>query len=217
MDAARPHRLRWLDQPVRRRRTGPVCRPDTERVSPVTRAASVRTSWLVVLAVVTGASLVLSGCSDSAAPGQSKPASALTAQLPAGWRTHVYGTAALSVPASWTVALDASCPPSAKYGTLFLGGPRYPGISCPAALESGPAITVTHLDLTGPGSQPTSPNCNPHTVNHLRVFVGPCPSADIVNGGLTTWTIPALGIQVSAVTTDDVYTGARIDTLVGKV
>jgi hypothetical protein len=182
----------------------------------VTRAASVRTSWLVVL-VVTGASLVLSGCSSSAAPGQSKPAPSLTAQLPSGWRTHVYGKAALSVPASWVVVLDASCPPSAKYGTLFLGGLRYPGISCPAALGSGPAITVTHLGLTGPGSQPTSPNCNPHTVNHLRVFVGPCATADIVNGGLTIWTIPTFGIQVSAVTNDDVYTGARTDTLVGKV
>lgn len=186
-------------------------------MSSVTRVAPVRAPWLVVLAVVAGAGLILSGCSSSASPEQSKPASSLAAQLPNGWRTQVYGKAAISVPANWTVVLDASCPPSSKYGTLFLGGPRIPGISCPAPLGSGPAITVMQLGQLGLGSQPVSPNCNPHTVNHLRVFVGPCPASDHVNGGLTTWTIPALGIQVSAGTNDNVYTGVSIDTLVGKV
>lgn len=181
----------------------------------MTRAAPVRASRRVVLVVVAGASLVLAGCSSSDAPGQPTSASSLTAQLPNGWRTQVYGKAALSVPANWTVALDAACPPNAASGTLYLGRPPNPTFSCPATHVSHATVTVTSLGMPGLGNPPGTAGCSPQTVNQLRVFVGPCDRSGNP-GGTTTWTIPALGVQVVATTSDLTYTGVRTDSVVGR-
>jgi|GEM_PF-1610374 len=186
-------------------------------MSSVTRAGGVGASLLAVLAVVIGAGSALTGCSSPASTGKATVASTDPVQLPTGWSTHVYGKAAISVPARWAVVLDANCPPPSRVGTLFLGGPRDPGVFCPAALSSGPTVTVTNLGSPGPGTGPALPNgCRPITVNHLRVFVDPCDGTTNTSG-LTTWTIPALGTQVVATTSDNSSAGSQIVTEVGKV
>ena len=183
----------------------------------MTRVGGVGASALAVLAVVIGAGLALTGCSSPAPTGKAAVASTDPVRVPTGWSTHVYGRAAISVPPTWTVVLDANCPSATQVGTLFLGGPWDPGLFCPAALSSGPSVTVTNLGMPGIGTGPAQQNdCNPTTVNHLRVFVGPCERTRNA-GGLTTWTIPALGSQVVATTSGGGTAGSPTGTVVDKV
>jgi len=183
----------------------------------MTRPGGVGTATLVVLAVVIGAGLALTGCSGPAPTGTATVASTDPARVPTGWSTHVYGKAAVSVPATWSVELDANCPSATQVGTLFLGGPRDPGLFCPFYRLSGPTVTVTNVGLPGLGSGPAQQDaCNPITVNHLRVFVGPCERTRNA-GGMTTWTIPALGAQAVAITSESGSTGSRAGTVVDEV
>jgi len=116
------------------------------------------------------------------------------------------------------VLLDADCPSFSDHGTLYLGGPQVPGMGCTASGGSGPQITITHTTASiGQAGDSSRSGCTHIWVNGLQVVVGPCASADVVAGGLTTWTIPALRVQVAAVTADNSYTGTRTDTEVGKI
>ena len=181
------------------------------------RVGGVGASVLAVLAVVIGAGPTVTGCSSPAPTDKATVAATDPVQVPTGWSTHVYGKAALSVPATWSVVLDANCPSATQAGTLFLGGPRDPGLFCPAAVSTGPSVTVTTLGMPGLGTGPAQQNdCNPMTVNHLRVFVGPCERTRDA-GWLTTWTIPALGTQVVATTSGSSPGGSRTGTVVDTV
>jgi len=183
----------------------------------VTRIGRVGASTLAILAVVIGGGPALTGCSSPAPTAESTVATTDPVRVPTGWSTHVYGRAVLSVPATWSVVLDANCPSATRAGTLFLGGPRDPGLFCPAALSSGPAVTVTNLAMPGSGTGPAQQNeCNPMTVNHLRVLVGPCERTRNA-GGLTTWTIPALGTQVVAISSASGSGGSQTGTVVDTV
>ena len=183
----------------------------------MTRIGGVGASALAVLAVVVGAGLTVTGCSSPAPTATSTVAPTHPVPVPTGWSTHVYGKTALSVPATWSVVLDANCPSATPAGTLFLGGPRDPGLFCPAALSSGPTVTVTNLGMPGTGTGTAQPDgCSPTTVNRLRVLVGPCERTRNA-GGLTTWTIPALGTQVVAITSASGPGGSRTGTVVDTI
>ena len=183
----------------------------------MTRPGGVGASLLTVVAVVIGAGLAGTGCSGPASTGQTTVATTEPVQVPTGWSTYVYGKAAISVPATWSVVLDANCPAPTQAGTLFLGSHRDPGLFCPAARSSGPTVTVTNLGMPGLQTGPAQPDdCNPITVNRLRVLVGPCERTRNT-GGLTTWTIPALGSQAVATTSDSGAVGTSPGTVVDRV
>ncbi len=121
-------------------------------------------------------------------------------QPPPGWSTHVYGRAAISVPTTWETASEPPCPVGAGRGVLNLGISNL-GIGCPAG-EFIPSVTVaTMTPVPSPAS--TSP-CPEITVNRLRIEPDPCTRGS--PDGRSVWTIPELGVQVTA--TDGPGTGS---------
>lgn len=117
-----------------------------------------------------------------------------TASLPRGWRTYIYGAAAISVPNSWVARHDNNCPDTLAAGTLELGVPRVL-INCTLIVGSPPTVTVSALTA---GISYASPCLSSLEVNGLTAYGADCAASPAVGPSTsTTWTVPSLDIEVS--------------------
>jgi hypothetical protein len=148
--------------------------------------------------------LLVTACSGSAAAS-----SPTTVSIPSGWRTYVYGKAAIAVPKDWTVVTSYVCPVPKGPGTLFVGPSKNPGESCPAR-----SLSVDSVTITPARSRPGDACTRLGKANGLVVYVIPCAVTAV---GITFWTVDSLGVQVTATQAGGAIVGTQSSTVVGRV
>lgn len=158
-------------------------------------------------------SIVLAACGTTGSASPTTTTRSAATSTDRGWKTYVYEQAAISVPANWRVVTDYVCPEPRGPGTLFLGPSKQPGELCPAYSLNVDSVTLTTFPegISDPGLT----SCTPSKVNGLEVYVGPCSSSN--SSGVTSWVIPALGVDAQAFQRGGSSVGKDAITVVGRV
>jgi hypothetical protein len=155
---------------------------------------------ILALTVAALAGMGMAGCSPATGSptagrlGGSAPIVSSTTSVPAtvrvpeGWKTYTYGTAAISVPATWQVKRDTNCPNTTAPGALLLGYPKTLQF-CPAYQLDTSYVAL--FSPPGAGSESVGRE-KPELINGVQVYVGfGSPTA-------LQWTAPSLGIEITA-------------------
>jgi hypothetical protein len=141
-------------------------------------------------------------------------AGARASPVPKGWKTYAYAQATISVPRSWAVRHNGyRCTqhPNAP-GTLFLL-PQSGSDLCVRSTFDTNSVTISPLRA---GTAYREPSCPPAKVNGLTIYVGPCGSSN--TGGITLWSVPALGVQALGTgTASENVTGSGNGTVIGRI
>ena len=95
---------------------------------------------------------------------------------------------------------------------MFLGSSKELGGLCPEYSLNVDSVTVTTLPEGA--SDPGPVGCTPRKVNGLVVHVEPCSSSN--PEGLTTWVVPALGVEAEAIQRNGTSAGKDSTTVVGR-
>ena len=125
-----------------------------------------------------------------AAYGGATSASATTTTasvVPHGWKSYNYGKATISVPSSWSVMRNASCPGNNGSGVLILGVPT-PQSGC----QSIPA-SRSYVIVSSPDNAPTATGTAKHmfeTINGVSVNIDSNTTAPSV------WDAPSLDVRI---------------------
>ena len=136
---------------------------------------------------VTLAALALLGAACSRST--TAPSTTTTVLVPSGWKTYIYGKAAIAVPRSWAVKHDTNCPNAPAPGTLLLGLP--PVLSFCAAFQY-PTSVVTVSKVSTEASTTSIPaRAKPVTINGIPVYLGFSSPTTL------QWTVPSLDVQIT--------------------
>jgi hypothetical protein len=122
--------------------------------------------------------------------GPSSAASATTSTtsvVPHGWKSYDYGKSTISVPNSWTVRRNASCPGNNGAGVLVLGVPT-PLSGCQSILASRSYVIVS-----SPDNVPTATGTVKHTFETIN---GVSVNIDSDSTPPSVWDSPTLDVRI---------------------